>query len=182
MLEHDASLFLLLNQLLSGDFISGIMGIVTRLGNGTYQALLVLPLMFLFSREKFRKHALALIITAALGGMLVHGIKRAVDRPRPPEYFETLGVPIHAPDKIPTSRSFPSGHTETAFSTAIYLSLLYPAATPVFLVLALIVGISRIALGVHFPLDVLAGAVLGAGFAMAGYRVNMRRLKKQSSS
>ncbi|HSB79589.1 MAG TPA: phosphatase PAP2 family protein [Candidatus Methylomirabilis sp.] len=65
--------------------------------------------------------------------------------------------------------SFPSGHATTAFATALILSFWYPRYTSLFLTLAVLVGLSRVVLGAHFPSDVLAGAVLGTGVALVVY-------------
>lgn len=60
-----------------------------------------------------------------------------------------------------TDQSFPSGHTTTAFALATVLSFLSPRwRVPVFGVAAL-VGVSRVVLGMHYPSDVLGGAILG---------------------
>jgi undecaprenyl-diphosphatase len=63
--------------------------------------------------------------------------------------------------------SFPSGHATTAFATAVVLAAWYPRQAVVFVGLAALVGLSRILLGAHFPSDVLAGALLGSGVALA---------------
>jgi undecaprenyl-diphosphatase len=70
---------------------------------------------------------------------------------------------------IPTSASFPSGHASTAFAAAVAVSVLVPAWRRPALCVAALVGFSRIYLGVHYTLDVLAGALLGAlvGFVVA---------------
>ena len=68
----------------------------------------------------------------------------------------------------------PSGHTSGAFATATALSLKYPewyVIVPSYL-WASSVGLSRMHLGLHYPTDVLAGAVLGAGSAYLTYKVN----------
>jgi membrane-associated phospholipid phosphatase len=67
---------------------------------------------------------------------------------------------------IPHSGSFPSGHTATAFAGATILSALVPRAAPAFYVLAAAIGYSRVYVGVHWPLDVLGGAVLGVATAL----------------
>jgi membrane-associated phospholipid phosphatase len=72
------------------------------------------------------------------------------------------------------SLSFPSGHTSDAFATATSLSLAFPkwyVITPSFL-WACSVGYSRMDLGVHYPSDVMAGAIVGAGSAFLCYKAN----------
>lgn len=69
--------------------------------------------------------------------------------------------------------SFPSGHTTMAFSTATAMSLAYPkwyVVAPGY-VLAGLVGYSRMHLGVHYPSDVLFGAIIGTGSAFLSYKV-----------
>ena len=182
MMNIDSQLFLYLNNLFSGPVSTLFFSAVTWLGNGWVQAALAVPLMYFLSRDKFRQHLLPMALTAAVGGIFVAAAKEVVDRPRPEIHFAQQKTEIHAPGDTPVDHSFPSGHTQTAFSTATYLSLTYPILSPVFLLAAVLVGFSRIALGVHFPLDVLVGALLGLGFAIAGFKVNKIRLGKKEAS
>ncbi|WP_291125371.1 phosphatase PAP2 family protein [Flavobacterium sp. UBA6031] len=96
-------------------------------------------------------------------------LKYAVNRPRPFITYPYL-------DKVTDggSPSFPSGHTSDAFALATSLSIAYPkwyVIAPSF-AWAGAVGFSRMDLGVHYPSDVLAGAILGAGSAYVCYKVN----------
>jgi undecaprenyl-diphosphatase len=70
----------------------------------------------------------------------------------------------HVPTLVarPHSHSFPSGHATTSFACATVLGVLVPRFRIAFFVLAATVAWSRVYVGVHYPLDVLAGALLGA--------------------
>ncbi|WP_281322017.1 phosphatase PAP2 family protein [Flavobacterium aestivum] len=81
-----------------------------------------------------------------------------------------------------SSYSFPSAHTSSAFATATSLSMAYPkwyVIAPSFL-WAGAVGYSRMYLGVHYPTDVLAGAIVGSGSAFLCYKLNKWINKKRS--
>lgn len=60
---------------------------------------------------------------------------------------------------------FPSGHTASAFFVATYLGYRYKRLQPVLIIYAVLVGLSRLYTGAHYPTDVLAGAILGILFA-----------------
>jgi membrane-associated phospholipid phosphatase len=110
-----------------------------------------------------------LVILASIGlASLVTGIlKELVDRLRPPLGMSDLNALV----SLPSSASFPSGHAATSFAAAVALSVLVPRLRVPALILAALVAISRVYLGVHFWVDVLAGAALGAaigaGLALA---------------
>jgi undecaprenyl-diphosphatase len=89
-------------------------------------------------------------------------LKELFDRDRPP-----LADPdFEAAVGVPASASFPSGHASTAFAAAAALALLVPSARWPALLLASGVALSRVYLGVHYALDVVAGAALGVAVAL----------------
>jgi len=96
-------------------------------------------------------------VATFLADTLAFLLKDATHRARPFEAHHQ----IH-PLYVVHSSSFPAGHAATAFAGAVLLSLLAPRLAPAFLVLATLIGLSRIYDGVHYPTDVLAGAALGA--------------------
>ena len=89
--------------------------------------------------------------------------KRLVRRPRPHRAVDSPFPGRHVP--MPESASFPSGHTASAVAFAAAVGPALPVATVPLGLLACAVGYSRIHTGVHYPGDVIAGAVLGTGAA-----------------
>jgi membrane-associated phospholipid phosphatase len=100
------------------------------------------------------------VLVAELASIL---LKLALDRDRPP-----LGNPDPEPlVRLPHTPSFPSGHATVSFAAATTLAYAVPRYRMAFYALAALIACSRVWVGVHFPLDVLAGAVLGIGIATA---------------
>lgn len=93
--------------------------------------------------------------------LLIHGAKMVFDMPRPP--YLLSGDELRVIGFRASSGSFPSGHTAAAFAFAGAVAVMrFPVAAKVIvLVLAAAVGVSRVAVGIHWPLDVVAGALTG---------------------
>jgi undecaprenyl-diphosphatase len=119
--------------------------------------------------EEMRKKSLYVFETIGVSTAITLALKYTINRPRPSTQ-DSLIIP--ASDQ--GSPSFPSGHTSEAFAMATSLSLAYPkwyVIAPSFL-WAGTVGFSRMYLGVHYPSDVLAGAIVGAGSAFLTRKIN----------
>jgi membrane-associated phospholipid phosphatase len=110
---------------------------------------------------------------------LSYGLKKIVNRPRP---FVAYPAPdIYQKDSHVGPYSFPSGHTSSAFALATSVCLAYPewyVIAPA-AAWAISVGWSRMYLGVHFPTDVLVGALIGSGTAVLGYYLNRKLIGGQ---
>jgi undecaprenyl-diphosphatase len=92
-----------------------------------------------------------------------YGLRVAVGRDRPPVRFPEP----HPLVGVPNNPSFPSGHSATGFACAALLAWLTPLPKVPLFALAALIAFSRVYNGVHYPLDVIGGAVLGLAVATA---------------
>ena len=97
----------------------------------------------------------------AVALLLAEGLKAAIPRARPQ---------LHPLVARPHSHSFPSGHAATSFACATVLAAALPRYRVAFVLLAAAIAWSRVYVGVHYPLDVVAGAALGLGVGYAVIR------------
>ncbi len=111
-----------------------------------------------------------LAATMASAAAVTQGAKMYYGRPRPYQVDPSIKPPV----KLPHSASYPSGHSSSAFAAARVISRLAPELAVEAYSLATQVAVSRVYAGVHYPSDVVAGALLGTGVADAALRVARR--------
>ena len=164
----DSRWFFWLNHSLQNPVLDWLMPRVSELGSGGFVWLFAAFGLALFGKGNGRKMAflgmLALLIAWFFGNEL---LKSWFARPRP---FLTLADVRLLVDK-PGDFSFPSGHTTISFAPAVAFYRKDKAIGVAALFLAGIIGFSRIYVGVHYPLDVVGGAVVGtgAGLLVSGF-------------
>jgi undecaprenyl-diphosphatase len=140
--------------------------VVTWAGSAFVLVPLAVVCCFLFVRAGLRREALAVAVSLAGAILISDAVKLLVSRPRPPvEHLQAV-----------TGWSFPSGHATQAsafwfslvlaLQTAAVAPLLKRAVAELALVLVAAVALSRVYLGVHYPADVVAGVLLGTGWAV----------------
>ena len=164
----DAALFKLINQGLANPIHDHAMVLATYLGLGITQAgfsLAFLMLGFAMDRLDFRRAGYAGLVALTFSGVVSQVAKLIWDRPRP--LLSMFDVRIV--DNPLFVHSFPSGHTTTAFAVAVAFLVFVPRLRYAAIGLAFLTAVSRVYLGVHYPLDVTYGAILGAlvGYASA---------------
>ena len=122
------------------------------------------------ARELVRQVKAMSQVKVVLADWSATGLKALFDRPRPPLRYAEPKTLVH----LPHDASFPSGHAATSFAAATMLSFAVPRFAPFLYVLAAAVAFSRVYVGVHYPLDVLGGALLGVLIA-AGLKLLISR-------
>jgi membrane-associated phospholipid phosphatase len=108
-------------------------------------------------------------VTSAVVNLVVKPLSR---RRRPDRAAQSVPFARHVP--MPTSSSFPSGHSAAAFAFATGVGQVLPSAAVPLRALAALVAYSRVHTGVHYPSDVVAGAVIGAALSPVALAVTER--------
>lgn len=162
------SLFLILNNSFS-IFPDNLWASITIFGNG----LLVAALLFPFVKKR-PDIIWAMVWTAILGSILLNLLKPNLGVMRPPAVLDHNL--FHIIGKAYKRKSFPSGHTTTIFNFLTLWILMIQTNWKRWLLLglALLVGFSRIAVGVHWPADIMAGAALGWLTAVGGILISQK--------
>ncbi len=131
--------------------------IISWSANGCLYPLVVLYVHLTFGATISKPLLLSAALAFPLERLLYHFLKQAMKRDRPYERIDDVQFRVRPPDRF----SFPSGHTASAFLMMTLLSSTFPALQIPTLCWGALVGVARVCLGVHYPTDVLAGALLG---------------------
>ncbi|MGL5615220.1 MAG: phosphatase PAP2 family protein [Sarcina sp.] len=169
----DSSTLYFMQNHIQNPYLNPIMVFITNLGDmGFIWILISVILLFI---KKFRIVGILMLCSLALNTILGEGLlKNLIQRPRP---FNTLPG-LHLLITAPQSFSFPSGHTSSAFACAIILGYYIRKSLIPSLILAFLIGFSRVYLTVHYPSDVLAGMLLGIFSAFITIYVYEKKIKK----
>lgn len=160
LLAADTSLFLWINVALYNPVVGTVLQLLTYLGEVWFW-LPVSAVALYYRRLLGARLAAGLVIS----NVLVLLLKILAARPRPYEVLQ--GIHVLDTDQF---SSFPSGHAANVFMAAFILSIHYPKYRWAFYGLAIVVSFSRIYVGVHYPLDVVAGALLGIAVGWTAVR------------
>lgn len=155
-----------------------LMVFISTIGNSG-MIWIAIGLLLLISK-KYRRGGIAVLLALLLGyigGNLI--IKHLFMRQRPCWIYPDIVLLI----PNPTDYSFPSGHTQAAFAAAVSLYYMNKKAGVAAVLLAFVMGFSRMYLYVHFPTDVLAGMLLGIFWALlAQFLLNRMEKRKHERS
>lgn len=157
LMNADGNLLLLIQEHVRNPWLTQVMKTITTLGNHGL-IWIVIGVILLFPKKTRRAGILSLLALLSAHLLCNYFLKDYVARVRPFDVIPGLVCLIERP----TDWSFPSGHTMTAFASAIVIlrSCKKPIGVPV-MILACLMAFSRLYVGVHYPTDVFFGAVLG---------------------
>jgi len=169
------AIFFAVNNGLHSHIGDMLIGNATYLGNGWVTFPLTLLAVYLLEPKRIKLNLLLLAAIALGEAILVQIAKRLWDTPRPLSMFADAirqhKVTVYVMFEPLNVHSFPSGHTQTAFCCAAFISMIalrtkgneWPTKlfTVGLLLVAALVGISRMYVGAHFPIDVFIGMFLG---------------------
>ena len=172
MNSFETEILKFINQTISNSFLDGIFVFVSEVGNKgiLWIIITVIFLMFNKTRKAGICCAISLIMCLAVGNGI---LKPVIGRIRPYDFDTSLKIII----PMLSDASFPSGHTLAAFAFASSASIHLRKYRLVFFAAATLMGISRIYLCVHYPTDVIAGAVIGYGFGIISNKICERFIR-----
>ena len=156
---------LILNRVFQGvryrQKLTHVMATVSRTGDGPLYAVTAMA-VWLAEIPRADAFCLTLILAFAIERPIYYLLKNSFKRNRPEQVVPGVIAVVVPADQF----SFPSGHTSAAFCFATIAGVLFTGSLNPLFIWATAVGVSRVVLAVHFPCDVLAGAMVGSAIAL----------------
>lgn len=162
ILEWDGELLLWIQEHIRMEWLSMVMKFITHLGDAGFVWIVITLCLLIYkgSRREGFLCACSLLLVLLINNII---LKNVVARTRPYEMVEGLQRIIEAQSDF----SFPSGHTGSSFAAAVVIFLRLPKRYGILaMVLAVLIGLSRLYVGVHYPTDVIAAAIIGTAAAV----------------
>ncbi len=164
LINLDTQLFLFFNNALANSIFDRVMPIITNDWVLRAVFLIIVVLLLIFGKKQGRVAALLCVVAVVFSDQVSsHLIKPMIARVRPCHIVPDVHLLVACSQGL----SFPSSHAANSFATAALISLSYRRQIWLYLTIAAIISYSRIAVGVHYPFDVLAGALVGVLCATA---------------
>lgn len=160
----DSNLCIAVNQTSQIRLIRDLFRLVSRLGDGLFWYSLML-LILLFEGSDGFLPVLHMALAGLSGTLLYKWLKGKTLRPRPFEVHQDIFMTGKPLDKF----SFPSGHTLHAVVFGLVAINYYPALSFIIMPFVSMVALSRVVLGLHYPSDVIAGALIGSLIAALSF-------------
>lgn len=170
----DLVVFYFVNHTISTGFLDKFFSIITDVHKWYIAYLILAGIAFFKGGTRGKIVVISLIVLITFSDQTGHKIlKEAFQRIRPCNALADALTPIGCSGSF----SFPSNHALNNFAAATFLVRFYPSYKWIFLVVAFLIALSRVYLGVHYPSDILAGALIGSLF---GYLFSFAAFKTEN--
>jgi undecaprenyl-diphosphatase len=157
----DLAVFYFFNHTISTGLLDKFFSIITDVNRWYIAYIILLGIAFFKGGRKGKIAVIGLILLITVSDQTGYRIlKELFERVRPCNALSDAITPVGCAGGF----SFPSNHALNNFAAAIFLLRLFPAYKWIFLIVAVLISISRIYLGVHYPSDVIGGALIGVAF------------------
>lgn len=167
----DLAVFYFFNHTISTGFLDKFFSTITDVNKWYIAYVILIGISFFKGGQRGKIAVIGLILLIIVTDQTGYRIlKELFERVRPCNFLTDAITPVGCAGGF----SFPSNHALNNFAAAVFLLRLFPGYKWIFLTVATLVSISRIYLGVHYPSDVLGGALIGAAF---GYLFSIAALK-----
>ena len=159
--DIDVAVFYFINHNLSNSFFDKFFPFITEVNHWYVPYLILLIFLIVRGGSKGRFAAFYVLVMVALTDQFSSTlVKNTVKRIRPCNVLPDVNILA----SCTSSYSFPSSHAVNNFAVAIFFIMLYPKYKWELLITATLISISRVYCGVHYPSDILGGAIIGSAF------------------
>lgn len=165
-IEHELELCCRINRVCRLRWVQKTFALISWLGDGKFWYLLMILLPVCYGHEALGV-SFKMALVGIIGLLIYKLIKSTTGRQRPYMRDNHIRLGTSPLDQY----SFPSGHTLHAVSFTLIIINYYPELAWLLLPFALLVALSRVILGLHYPTDVLVGGIIGAGLAVCSFNL-----------
>lgn len=162
MLDLDLKGCLYLNQFSHTERVAHFFKIISKLGDGAFWYVMLF-MVWILQGIQYSFQMIYMVLGGAIGTAIYKTLKSKTVRPRPYQVHQVIRLGERPLDHF----SFPSGHTLHAVMATITLGYIQPILLILMLPFTMLVAVSRMILGLHYPSDVMVGAIIGTSVASA---------------
>ncbi len=178
----DTSVLYFINHTLSNPLFDRFFSLITNVNNWYIAYVILIMILFFKGGAKGKLAAGAVILMIIITDQLSHNvIKEIVQRIRPCNDLPDILTPLGCTGSF----SFPSNHAVNNFAAAVLFYILYPRLKWVLFITASLVALSRVYLGLHYPSDIIGGAMIGSAFGYlfaSGVNFFLKRISRMGNN